>query len=230
MAFAFVQSRAGGSTTSVVLSYLSALTSGSLLVGAAYWNDTGNSATVSDSVNGSWTAAGSPQNGAGALSAYRFQCFYDLSNAATTAATVTCTSSAGADVALAIHEYTGTSVALNGTPSYSNFTGSTTVTSGTVTTTVANAMLFCGCVTSNAASTAGAGYTKREGANFGSNITEDDLDAGAAGSQTATFTVAGSGDNTIVGLIAFSEGGGAAAAVSTVDIFDPIPFMSNLRI
>lgn len=214
MAFAFRQSKAGTGGSPVSFSMTSTVLSGSLLVAATFWNSAAATMSVTDSTNGAFTAAGSPLTGAGALTAWRLQFFYFINTAASPGSTMTATCSAGGtSTGLAVHEYTGTSVALDAGPAYANFTGSTTVTSDPVTTNVAATLLFAGGVTSDTAGAAGAGFVKREGAGFGNNITEDDTDGGTAGSKTATFSVAAAGDNTIVGLIAFREGDIPSAGV-----------------
>lgn len=205
MAFSFVQSKGGGGTSPVSNTYSSNLTIGSLLVAAVYWNSSTATCTVSDGINGAWTAAGGPQTGIAALSAWRLQLFYFLNNNTAVATTVTATVSSAVSAGLAIHEYLGTSVSVDGTPAYNTPTGTTVVTSGTVTTTVAGTLLFLAGVAEVSANAAGAGFVQREGLAFGGNITEDDLDGGAAGGKTGSFSTNSTVDANIIGLMAFKE-------------------------
>lgn len=217
MAFAFVQSKAVGGASPAGSTFVSNNTPGSLLVAAVYWAGASETCTVADDVNGAWTAAGSPQTGTGAVSGYRLQIFYLLSNAATgTAVTVTATvSTPGADTGIAFHEYTGTSVALDGTPAYNTPTGADPVTSGSVTTTAAGAMLFLGAISADSCNGVSP-FTEREHSSFANNQTSDLLDAGSAGAKTGQSNPASSSDDNIIGLVAFKEGG--AGTDATVDM------------
>lgn len=230
MSFTFVQSRSGGAGAEPEsLAYTSNVGAGHLLVGAVYWNSSSLTCSVSDNVNGAWTAVGSAQVGVTSLSAWSMQMFYFLSSGSGATTVTADISGAVLSIGIAIHEYsfTGGSVSVDGTPVYNNH-ASATPTTNAVVTTVAADLLFAACVTGTGVGSAGTGYVQRENANFGGNSTEDDTDGGAAGSVTASFNVSGTPDN-IVGLIAFADAV-ATAAPTPLKPFDPVPFMSNQRI
>lgn len=187
MAWAHVQSTslrvASGANAKA---YTSSITAGSLLVAAvALETDTATVSSLSDNVNGAWTAVGSLQS----LSGFAASRVYYLKNAAAGATTVTLTPSAGASV-LAIHEYSGldttapfdATVAAQGT--------STSAASGSQSLAVTGELVF-GLIYSNRSVTVGSGYTNR--VNDGSNnvlFTEDKV---GASSDNVTGTLGSSG-------------------------------------
>lgn len=210
MAFTYRQSTSSASsgTGTDTTSYPSNLLAGSLLIVSVFWNDTAQPCPTSDSLNGAYTALGSPQNGADGLAAWRGQIFYKL-NSAAGPASVTSTIGGGssADMGHAIHEYRsdqgGAAVALDAGPTYSNpinQVGSTTT--GAVVTTVAADLLFAWMVCETSVTTAGSGFVLRE--NVNGNGSEDDTDAGVIGSKTAGFNLTGTAD-VILGLVAFRD-------------------------
>lgn len=195
---AFVQSNSTWPTTagtSTAVSFGSSVQSGSLLVAAVAWNSASATVTgVTDNHGNSWASLGGPGTGTGTLAGFRIQLFA-AANAAAGATTVTPTFSASLTRrGVAIHEYTNmaTSSVAEGNAVYTSATGST-VTTGSVTTSNANDIIFSAVVASGAVTSAGSGYTLRESANFGSNGTEDRAVA-ATGTYTASFVTTG-GDN-----------------------------------
>lgn len=209
MAFTFIQSAGSGGSSSaepVSKAYTSNVTAGSLLIAAVFWlTSSVSTCSVSDGVNGAWTAIGSPKRGdvGSGLENVFIQMFYKT-GAAAGATTVTADISVSVNAGLAIHEYGGTSPEVDGTPVYDWINSDQTPTSSAITTTAAGTLLFAMGVPGSSVSSAGAGYVLRQSANFASNGTEDDLDGGAAGSKTAGFTMADVTE-TLMGFVAFKE-------------------------
>lgn len=226
--FAFVTSSTTGcfnnATPATACVYAAHVTPGAnhLLVLAAFWGNTSATMACSDATNGTWTAIGSPQNGAGALASYRGQMF--RVTAANAAITITCTmsggnTSIGLGWEMAEYSCTGTCNTLDGTPQYSNTAAVAGVaTISGLTTSNSSDLVFAGCPAVISACTVGAGYTSRNdtnacnydgttcttGANWASStggLIEDKVNV-AAGAQTATFG-AGTTDAVILGLVAF---------------------------
>lgn len=214
MAFGFLQSRSTVGADPLALAYNGAVTPGSLLIAAVFWDQNTQTCSVSDPTNGTWTAIGSPTTGAGSLAGFRRQMFWKL-NTASTAITVTADcSGTGASDGLAIHEYSyGATPSIDGTPVYDNVSSSTPTTSAIITTQNAD-LLFAMDTVTGSVSSAGTGYVLRETFD-GTNGTEDDLDGGTAGSKTASFNTAG-GDN-MLGFVAFKD----TSAVVTPTANDP---------
>lgn len=209
MAFAFIQSNATASPTEpVIIAYSSNVAASSLLVGCAFWNDTGATCSTSDNVNGAWTAVGSPQNGAGALAAWRGQMFYKI-GASAGATTVTFDVSTTVDAFGAITEYScgaGNVPSVDGTPTYASVAANSPTSSAVTTTQAGDLMWYFAVCSGSFPLTANGGYTFRETTDFADDVVMDLLDGGAAGSKTASFTYSGGGSNqTIVGFMAFKE-------------------------
>ena len=167
---AFVQGRVvedATSGTSTALAYTGALTSGTFLIALVAWNSSSLTASVSDSVNGAWTALGSPFTGVSGLASWRAQLFALAGNAATSAATVTATiSGTVAQRRLAIHEYSN--VATYDAPSYANATNTTgTHTCPSVTPGLSTDQVFEAVVSQAAITTVDAPFTIRETAHLG---------------------------------------------------------------
>lgn len=217
---AFVQSRSTWPTTSAsstALAYNGAVGSGSLLVAAVGWNDAAVTCTVADSVNGAWTALGSPQTGAGGLTTFRLQLFY-RANTAVGTPTVTATFSGPVTRrGIGIHEYSGMEIVnpVDGAAVYTN-DNSTTPTSSPITTTFPVDLLFCACIMIGSETGTGAGYTLRESANFGVNGTEDQV-VTSVGTYDGSFSASG-GDN-ILGFVAFKAASDDEFAVPLSVVF-----------
>lgn len=195
------------------LQYTSSVAAGSLLIGAAYWeSNTVTITSVSDPVNGAWTLAGSPQVGADTLAGWSFQLFYKIGAGAGTTNVTIDLSGAVSSLGLALHEFTTAGATLDASPVYNQATG-TAPTSSAIVTTATDDLLFAGAVVQTGVDSGnpGAGYTIGEVANFGGNGTEYDLTGGSPGSKTASFnlTSGDAGTDSVIGFIAFKEGGGA---------------------
>lgn len=187
MAFANIQSdfnAIGPPTATPTCAFGSNVGAGRLLIGVVGWSSSTATCTVADNQNGSWTAVGSPQTGTGGLANLRLQGFYFIGSASG-ATTVTATLSASLpNTIIAIHEYSyGATPSVDGTPAYNTGSG-VTHTTPAVTTTVTDALVFAAAINEFAFTGVNAPFTLREV----SFATGDDVDAGAAGSKSATFT------------------------------------------
>ena len=213
MAFAYVK---GVSQTSTAAdptpTFGSAVSAGSLLVASVYWNSTiaqAYTCSVSDSVNGAWTAVGSPLDGTvgEGLEGLRIQMFYFLSSAAGTP-TVTADISTNVNAGCAVQEFTGTSIAFDAAATYNNHNNTTTPTTNSLTTSVTDGLLVAMSITSFGTQTAGAGYVIPGSPaldDFGGNAVEYNLTGGSPGSKTASFTDTDVFDH-MLGFVAFKEG------------------------
>lgn len=179
---AFVQSKANNvatSGTTVAATMAANTTTGRNIWCAGYWADTGRTATVSDSANGTYTPSpNGPTNGAGGLSAYRAQTFWktNITGAATPAITLTLSGGAASiDRALACHEFRGPTV-IDQDPAVKSGSG-TTMTSNNATITAAHEYLagFCVAAGSFSGQPATAVWAQRESANFGVNLSADQV-------------------------------------------------------
>lgn len=216
MAIAYVQSRstvAGASPRS--LAFSSAVTPGSLLVAAVFWNSATETCTFSDSVNGAWTSSGGPQVGLESLLAWRIQMFYFPNTAAGTP-NCTATTSGGSNVLFAIHEYSGiaTTSPVDTATVYNQYQNDTTWTTDPITNVTADALLFCANQLAPAAPAAPVAFTSpftgRElGVSFDGNGTGDQIVSSVAARTCTMSALPNGGDNTWF-LAAFK-----AATVST---------------
>lgn len=208
----YIQSWANSTSTSgttVTVPFPGKTKAGSPVSSAAavcYWNDTSRTFSVSDNINGAWTAGAGPTNGAGGLSGWRFQTFYKTSiTSGITTVTGTMSGSAAAiNRTCAIHEIS-VATALDQNPANRSANG--TVTSNTTgTTTAANEYLLGSCVVGAALGTATSPWLMRErrtdantGRDFGGNGTEDQS-VTTTGTYTATFS---GSDDVLCGIMTF---------------------------
>jgi len=141
-------STGSGTTTTVTpLAPLGPLNGGNDCLSAdAAWGNNSYTASVGDSINGSWTAIGSPVTQPSASTT--LQLFFKCGISATTP-TVTLTTSGSTNAFLDVHEFYGTPGTLSGVLDKSPSAGSgtsTSIASGTSgTTTKANEYIFTGC-------------------------------------------------------------------------------------
>lgn len=170
------------SGTTVTITMGSATTTGNLLTCMAYWASTSQTGSVSDSTNGTYTAIGSPTNGAGALSSYRAQMFYmaNITGFATSVHPTLTLSGAAAttDRALACHEVqgrnaSGGTLVLDQSPAVKAGTGTSMSSTATSTTTSSYEYANGFCVLGASSPVISGAWIQRESANFGSNITGD---------------------------------------------------------
>lgn len=187
------------SATTLAKAYASACTSGSLLVGVAFWNGATATGSFSDPTNGTWTAIGSPVQLAS--SGLMCQAFYFAGNTATTAITVTLTTSiATSERCMAIHEYTGVNTLENHVESYIS-TGLTPAQ--TLTPANSSDLAVTWVVCNGHVNSMSAPFTLRENANFAGNGTADDVSPTGGSALTATWNVSAVGN--VVGEIVFSQ-------------------------
>jgi hypothetical protein len=203
----------GTSGSSKSLAYASNVTAGSLLWVFVAWGSSTATVTVADNLNGSWTAVGSPQTGAGTIGNYRCQMFY-RPNAAAGATTVTATFSASiSNRGLAIAEFSGADTAAPLDQFAYLSVNSSGITTPTITTTNANDVLLAGAVVQSSITAAGGGYTlMASGTGFASNATEYQIVA-ATGTYGPNFTEGGANDN-LVAMSAFKAAAGGAPAAT----------------
>lgn len=221
----------GGASHGVTLNQTSG--AGDLLIGEFLWDGLGTGA-VSDPSNGTWTPIGTVLTGTGSLSAFRGQFFY-IAAAAAAKPLVTLTITGGSTptfIAFEIVEYsyTGGTLAIDGTPSYTNATAiAGVVTTGTVTTTGTSGVGVAAVFAVDSGAGALAPYTLRDDGtyNAGTGALLEDKTGINAGIQVATMS-AGTTDNTMLGLVAFKTGSSTLVAeddsyrVNIVQSFDPV--------
>lgn len=213
MAYAFVQARGTtGSGTSLGLTYTSNVTAGNLLVAGVSWHSTTETASLSDGINGAWTtvAASLASNG---VPGYRSQIFY-RKNAGSGSTTVTATITGSVTfIQLDLLEYSGgdTSAPLD---TANGGTGTTTAVSVSLTTTANNDLVVVHILASGTASPGTPVYTER--LNTAGNQTDDDTDAGTAGTISATGQDSGAGWNCATAAFFVSGAGGGGGGGTTV--------------
>jgi len=207
-----IQSRSTTATSSsatLALAFSSAVAVGRALVAACIWGSATQTCTVSDSVNGAWTAIGSPQRGTGNLTGYTIQLFYFLcTGAGTPTVTMTCSGS-NTYRDIAIHEFSGidTVSALEASVYSGNVTASGNVitTASGITPTSPVCMLFCACMVDNQTTSVVAPFVLDERVNFGLNGTSH-YDVYSVGTYTAAFNTSGTTNASMI-LVAFKSSG-----------------------
>lgn len=221
MAFAFVRgSGAFASTTSATIPkiYPAAVAAGNLLVAVSSWNSVSVTAqTVADDVNGAWTIV-TGSLAVNSTTGWSSQVFYRQNTAAGTPTVTLTLSATTTERLLDVLEYSGGATV-------SPFDGGNGASGTTATATVAVAAtasndLIVAHLLANATGSAGVGYTERVATN--GNETEDDLDAGAAG--TINVTAADSGSNWTLTAAAFSLTDISASSPVMSPAFNAIPF------
>src|SRR5262249_23453655 len=180
----FVQARAkeiaSGTTNS--LAFSSGNTAGNLIVVYAIWSNT-NSASVSDSGGNAYAVAAARKTWGTNWSA---QVFYAKNIAGgSNTVTVTFATAVNSFGAIYVHEYAGIDKVSPLDVSTSAIGASKAMSSGPVTTTNANDLLFGAGASSNAVTKAGTGWTTRSSAS--GNRTED-RNVTTTGSYAATAT------------------------------------------
>ena len=187
------------SATTLSKAFASACTSGSLLVGAAFWNGATATCVFSDPTNGNWTAIGSPVQ----LAATGLMCqaFYFSGNTATSALTVTMTTSVSTtERCISIHEYTGVNTLESHVESYIS-TGTTPAQ--TLTPANSSDLAFTWIVCSGHVNSSGAPFTLRENTNFAGNGTADDVSPTGGSPLSTAWTASAAGN--VVGMEVFSQ-------------------------
>lgn len=197
MAIAPAQSRgtfASTSSATIALAYSGAVTSGRTLLCFVGWFSTTATCSVSDSVNGAWTAVGSPSTGTGGFNV-RGQ-FFRLNSTASGTPTVTATVSGSVTYRiLHIFELTGNDT-VNPIDASGGASGSSTTPSAPVLVGAVGCALFGACYTAQTAA-AGSGFTGLQ--NTDGNQSEWRIAAGT-GSQPVAFTNTPSGAWLVVGV------------------------------
>lgn len=170
--------------TTATLAFGSPVTAGDLVVVSAGWDGAGT-VTVSDSVNGTLTLAGTPaSNNIGT---------WYFPNSAAGSDTVTTTTSVAAHYALCIAEFSGAATVspLDGTPAYNNVASGTTITTGAVTTSNANDIMVAAILapgSNTGGTTVASPYTLGPTEVFGNGIAYEAVSS--SGSKAgAQFTV-----------------------------------------
>jgi hypothetical protein len=176
-----------------------------LIVGCGMGNESTNSILVSDNQSDTFSTAAVLTNGNG-LGTQRAGVYYAL-NVTGGATTVTCKdiNSASGAIQQTIHEYGNTASASFDTASSSSpasSTGGTTLTSGNLTTSVANEFVFGYCAYMNGAATGENGTLRSNYSNDFNSATEDTA-VSSAGSYASTFTVSSSGSSNVCISAAF---------------------------
>lgn len=211
MAITFVQSANNTSTgvTSLNKAFTSNLGSASLVVVGFRFNDVGRTLSVNDNNGGVYLQAGTNfdltvDGDSGAI-------FYAL-NHNSGATTVTCSvSGAAGRITFGIHEYSGIAVtnALDKTDSSAHTNSGTSLATGTITTTIANELIF---TMVNALSEGSTNWTASVGYNVRENVaapaifmaTADKI-VSATGNQSNTWSTGGSPVEIASGIVSFAD-------------------------
>ncbi len=189
----FAQHEFAGSPSDRTLAYAQAVSAGSLLVAVIGTFTAGITLTVSDSVNGAWTQAGSYSVGTDTNS--RISIWY-FENSGAGTPTLTVAVSSTVYVSLALHEYTGclTSGALRSTVTNTEAGSATTsATTGTCTATAGDLVVagYCQGSALVISNTVASPFTIRADGIYGAVgeglATADDVNA--PGNEGATFTI-----------------------------------------
>ncbi len=184
-----------GSGTTASVAFPGANTAGNLIVAYVVWNNTGT-VTVSDSKGNTYTAGTARQTWGSNFSSEVFYAPNIAGGANTVKATFgTALTSFGIVYA---HEYSGLATASPVDVSASAVGTTASMSSGAVSTTSANDLLFAAGVSSDTVTTPGTGFTARL-TGFG-NLTEDRL-ASTTGSYAGTATQ--NGTTWVMQLLAF---------------------------
>lgn len=208
MAIAYVQSDAGDfSPTPLMVPLGLDVTANSLIVAACSWDNNAATCVVSDNNSGSWSPLGSVLTGAGGLAAYRLQLFYAAGHAAG-GTNFTASLSAGGNVALAVHEFSGiaTSSPLDAGPTYQNVSSASPTNTALTTVTADSLLFFCDIVETGYVSGPASPWVIDEYAQFGANPTAHRI-VSSVGSYSGTVTLAGAAQN-MLAIVAFKAAGG----------------------
>ncbi|MBZ5701485.1 MAG: hypothetical protein LAN84_06530 [Acidobacteriia bacterium] len=198
--------------TTLTCSLAAAVGAGDLIVVETWWDNTGDTGTVTDSLNpsGNWVSLTVQSIGSTA----KVQFWYVPNSASGASDTITLTiSPTAAHLSLAAEEYSGVATASPVDVSAQQTGGPSTTPSGpAITTTVANDAVIGACATGGASGTwtAGAGYTLRDSTTRQGN--EEQLNV-ATGSYTPNFTT-GNSTSWACTSIAFKPSGGAPPCAS----------------
>lgn len=205
----YVQSKSqtGRSSTTVATTLPAAITAGNLLIADVYFHWASQTVSISDGHN-TWIPIGSPQQGVGAAATLGIQQFY-AKNVAAGSYAITATSSLSVSILdIAVTEVGGRdrTSPLN-SHAYSLPTGSTSITSASITTTQDGCYIHaCVGMDSTAVSGVNAPFTQRESANWDGNSVADYSQPTAA-AISATWTATGPNANQIAGIVAFAPPG-----------------------
>lgn len=192
MAIAFVQARQSIATTSpLALAYTSGVTAGNFLLAYVYWASGTTTTTVSDNLNGAWSALTAAQN-----TGFTTQLFY-RQNSVAGAITVTATNTGGVGSNFSMGIFEDSGVLTSGSPIdvalVSNIKTSLPNTAPTATlgaTPATSSLVFAGYGPSGnetfASVTVAAPFTLRVGNN---RLGTADLIPDAGGTTTVTFTI-----------------------------------------
>lgn len=187
------------SGTASSIAVVMAATSGNLIVVAGNWAAVGTTGSIADDASNSYTSIIGPTDIGGGLASFFSQLWY-AKNVTGGTLTITLTLSGPASgLRLAAHAYSGFSptTPLDQFTEAGGHAGGSPISSGNVTTTAANELIF-GWGVSAGGTTAGSGFTQRE--IVGSESTEDKF-VTSTGSYDASF--ASSGTDWLVQMATF---------------------------
>lgn len=202
------------SGTTIALAYAGAVTPGNTLVALHAWNSTSLTASVADSVNGAWTAVGSPGNVVGVgLDTTRFQAFYKIGTAAGTPTVTATDSGATTNRSLIIAEYSGigslSSSAYGGASSGSG----TTQTGPAVTAAATSDVVVCFSRSQVSPSAIASPWTLRIGSQ--QQGLADVLAPAASTAYTPVWTVSAGGWGAVMASLVFAAAGGGGGGGGT---------------
>ncbi len=210
-----------GNVTSGTPGTLVGTTAGRSLIFVVFWYDPASTTTISSITIDAQTAtlsAGSKFTNLAALSNTSGQIAYLPSITGSGDKTITLTFSDAAYAELAVMEYAGLDTA-SLVDASSNEINTTADPSTTLVTTSANTLIVAGVMNDFGDVTAGSGYTLFGGAGMGNSLyyaeAEDNLDAGAAGSKTVSFSGFTNTWGVTMASFHIAGGGGGRAAKNT---------------
>ena len=204
-----LQHNAGGSGTAGTTmsdTFGGAQTSGSILVGYAYWNSATATATIGDATNGLWQAVGSPLRCAGAIAAYSIQLFAFFNNVSVGTPLITLTTSVSTtDKGLGFAEYSAGPTTI-GSSNYKTRHGCRSPTQALTPATSGSIMLGFALCASAAHTSAGTGFTIFESSLMGNNPIADDL-APTGGASTSIVWSGGGAQDVGLAFVSLDVGG-----------------------
>jgi hypothetical protein len=233
MALAFVNSTSGTSDASATTIPATAAnhTTGNLIVVHVNWSTNTTLNSVADTAGNTYTRVASSKGNNGTTD--HTETFYAANIAGNASNVVTPTFSAGSTFRrIIVHQYSGADTTAPADVAGSgNVLAAASLTSSSFTTTVADEVISAAMGSAGLDSnvSAGTNFTRRVAA-LGTDSHSEDRIVSATGAYTASFTWATNQDAWITAAT-FKQAGGAPAATDVgLDVFQPLPFMSNRRI
>jgi hypothetical protein len=232
MALAFVNLTSGTSDASATTIPATAAnhTAGNLIVVHVNWSTNTTLNSVADTAGNTYTRVASSKGNNGTTD--HTETFYAANITGNASNVVTPTFSAGSTFRrVIVHQYSSADTTPADVAGSGNVAAAATVTSSSFTTTLADEVISAAMGSAGLDSNVNAGtnFTRRVAA-LGTDSHSEDRIVSVTGAYTASFTWATNQDAWITAATFKQAGGAAPAAVGGLDVFQPLPFMSNGRI